>query len=662
MRCEIQINTQGDVEVSSYPALFEELKLQSDGDIDTALINYGVLLTPEFQSLGLKNPTYENLMTYITENNIDEAGSMSVEDHIDLLNMRLFDSSEDGDFRQRYLDTFDLRGRFGIDLEKVSESGLFDGISPQSLIQNFSMLRDLWYKLHNAEVEPKSMSYDFIETNNMNEVKNPDSTLDSIVRDYTEFRDIEELEREILVREDARVLGVEEGISKVAAMIEKYKSYPTYEYINGELVRRGTSIRGLLVNLMSTEEDYSGLIENVEQLSDELQSGVEITPQDISDYFHSLRQYTSPLGLNFENVDALEVDNIVETLDTLYNLLTDLQDGSVDINQSLNDFVQVYDSYFPRTSTEEELFQVKMSDKFHELGDYHIEKVEGLQQELYEKYALVKVGKDTYRKVARQELSDLYTELLNNPELVPSGVFSVEFTPMNTDILVQDLDKFIGRKASEMALGRAEDNFEVLKVIAANKLIELSNEGFDETAYSVYEDLTFETEFGRMILDDSKLSDIFFISADGIQAKHNIGDYTKELLKTILDLSTYNDLLNYAKMSGNQSLSGLLDSEINVLSDKSSLRGYYLANKFKLPNYTGTFDINQGYYEINSGQDFLRLGDKLLERVADGVYSEITINQAPLLPSDFEKNLPVEDSPVIVEKASKIVDNTVKFC
>lgn len=661
MRCEITINNQGDVEVSSYPALFEELKLHLDGDVDTALVNYGVVLTPEFQSLGLENPTYENLMTYITESNIDEAGSMSVDDHIDLLNISLFGSSEEGDFKTRYLETFDLGGRFGIDSEKIIKSGLFDGISIQSLVGNFAMLRDLWYKLHNSEVDTKFMDYEFIETNNMTEVKNPDDTFDSIIRDYTEFRDIEELEREITARQDERVLSVEDGISKVAAMTERFKSFPTYEYVNGELVRRGTSIRGLLINLLNIEDDYSSLIDNIEELSDILQSGQDVSTQDLTNYFHSLRQYTSPLGLNFENVEMLELDNIVEVLDTLYNLLTDVQDQSTDISQSLNDFVQAYDIYFPRENKEEELFQVKMSDKFHELGDYHIEKVEGLQQELYERYSLVKVGKDTYRKVAKQNLSDLYTELLNNPDLVPSGVFSVEFTPLNTDVLVQDLDKFIGRKASEMALGRPEDDFETLKIIAANKLIELSNEGYDDSAYSVYEDLSFETEFGRMVMEDTKLSDIFYISADGIQAKHNIGDYTRELLKTLLDLSTYNDLLNYAKVSGNQSLSGLLEG-VSEVSDKPSSRRYYLNNKFKLPNYTGTYEINQGLYEIRSGLDFLRLGDRLLERVSDGVYGEVVSDQAPELPFDFKKNIELEDSPVTVDKPSKITDKTIEFC
>lgn len=655
MNCEVLITSSGQVDVTRYPNIFEELKLRFDGDINEALTYYGVLLTPEFQSLNPSEPSIEDLMYFVSQKNIDNSGELTSDDRNDLLKLSLF-SPDIEDFKSSFLSTFEVDSDFGIDADKIRQSGLFPNLSMSEILSNAEMFRDLWYKLHNSDYHVPQMSYDFVE-GNLDNVKNPDITLTSIVQDYYDLSSEGDIMERASVSEDSKVLEVDGGSNKVLEMTSSYKSFPTYEYVNGELVRRGLSVRGYLVTLLQGNKDYSNILSEVERASDMIESGEY---NSLSEVLGSLKEYTSELGIYFDrDVNDMSPEDVLETLDSMYNLLSDIDMGQ-DFTDSLDTFVKVYDINFPRVLDKYKSFQVKMSDRFYELGDIHIENSEFIQEELYNKYGLVQVAENTFRKVGKTSLYEMYTGILNEPDLLPQGVLTVELDPINTDILVQDLDKYVSTKASEMLTSNSSD-ISTLKEIAAHKIIESSNIEYDNTGYSVYEDPEFESDFGRLIQEDERLSDIFYISNNGIESKIYIGEYTKEFLQNILDFGTWMDLQNYAKISGNTSLKGLVSDELTVI-DKNHLRSYFSNNLSKLPNYTGSYNFDQGFYEIVSGQDFLRIGDMLLERVGDNLYGEVVDGNAPEIYSESEKVASISDSEIVVEKPGRIVDGTIEFC
>lgn len=652
MKCDIKLNPKDNsVEVKN-KVLFAELLEYSGGDTNRALALYGVTLTPGFKSLGLKKAGIDELTKYITQYNIDTS-KLSIEDELRLLDLGL--NVETEDVVQSFIDTFDNNGSFGITPDTFTKNGLFRDIDYSDVVDDLSFYENLWYKAQSrGGVDIKKMDYDLVEKG-----QNPDTTLGRVINEYALY-DNNILSRAVEL-DDTVVL---DNIDVVESMLKNTSSHRVYYYNVDKNILEPTDIttKTILLNTLDLNKDLTVLQDYVGGLVVMMSEGTYddmIFNEGLADVVNSL----ADLGVNPIGLYDLNSEDLQEYLDTLYNFLEDFNNSNSEVQESLDEYVRVHQDLLGSPMSQDITRRPRLLEYNRDNSDFMIEKSDFIQQELYDLYDLVQVAPNTYRKVARRELADIYTDILNNPVLLPKNekVFTVEISPKNTDILVKELDNYITRKASEMYINQNND-INTLKEIVAHKIIELAVDPiYNGLQNNVKEDPSFEEDFYDLIIKDDRLNKIFYIDQGGIQSYNPIGEYTREYLKILLDTDTYSDLQNYALLSGNESLEGVLE---DMVPDKEvtrdSKRLYYRSNITKLPNYRGDIKETSGAYVINSNKDFIRVGDKLLENVGNNVYKEVFDNTAPHF-VEIDK-VDVKPFSNIIEKPTGIVDNTIEFC
>lgn len=648
MKCEIQVKSNGRIKVNNQP-LYNEILASVDNDVNRALSIYGISLTQEFKDLGIEKPTYKNLITYISQYKSDNL-HLNIEDKLDSLFLGLNSDSEN--VRKSFLDAFDVEGTFGINLDVLENSGILKGINIIDVLDNIDYYKNLWYKLQNNPFNiPSFKGYTLSE-----EGVNPDFTEGRILKEYSGMNKENIMIKAQSLNDDL----VLENIDKILEIISGKKGYKVYEYnpITQELLPPDITIKHILETLIETDPDYSEMINIIETLSDEVyNSDIDV----FNNRLDVLKDFVQGLGIDYSGLVLTETnrEEVQELLDTMFNFFTDIQNQDLNsVQGSFEEYVHAYDRIIGSSLRSDIGVRISESLNDYYTGniDLHIEKVDLRQQDLFERHSVIKVADNIYRKVVDQPLEELYTAILNNPSLLPSGILKVDINSDNIDILVKEIDSFITNKAGEMYVN-SDSNIEILKKIASHKIIHMSKpEVYTELEFEVFEDPMFESDFVSLMQEDSSLKDIFYISSQGIEAFDDIGEYTREYLKILLDEDTYRSLVNYAVMSDNFSLKGLIEPYGNVTKD--SKRVYYTQNIHKLPNYNGDVRIGQDRYIINSNKDFLRLGDRLVENVGNNTYVDVGVE---LLHEDISE-IETVSNPNIIEKPGKIEDETIEFC
>ena len=205
------------------------------------------------------------------------------------------------------------------------------------------------------------------------------------------------------------------------------------------------------------------------------------------------------------------------------------------------------------------------------------------EEEIFEKDALLKVNDTTYQKVDdSRSVEELYSLLLDNVGLLPKGTISVKNRALNEDIMMDELDQFISKEAKEYLTDESDIN--VIKKIVIYKILTNTKPTSSETVVTGIRGIdidNFIVEFNKEILNNQRLKDIFYFSNRGLEAKGVLGEYTSQVLRNELPQDSFDELVEYAKLSGNNSLSYL--TQLNIGEEESNLRDYYANNLNKLP-------------------------------------------------------------------------------
>ena len=673
-KCEITFKNNVPV-VKTYPKLMRELMVYTNNNISQALDLYGITLTDDFIDQNIY-PTLENILAFNNQDNILNSKQLTKENRNDILNISLVDN-EVSDFKKDFLETFTVNGVFGFNIDNIKKSPLFSEIDILQLdsIENIYKIKELYYKLSSTSEEFSTIKTDIITGEGLFNKNNPDIVLSEIYKNYVGLTTKKQILDKANDIGDYILLNNPELIKKVLIEVRNKQEIPLYETdeYSGDLVVKTDSTYTRLEQTVDISLDYTSLRSQVEFIKTIPIEYFATSPELIERYFDNIKKQSYDVGIDLLNIDEIfyskTVNELLDFLDSYYNFLSDLENlNGESLEDSIRDFSESYDSFFNRENNE-----IKdVIDKINREGEFIKLETNRSEYKLFTENGLLKIDNNIYQKVDNnRSIQDLYNILLENDFLLPKNTLSVKNTPLNRDILLEDLDKFISNKAQEYQTEYSD--VMNLKKIAAYKLLLNVDIKYTTVENGISKNINvdnFIIEFNKEIIKNKKLSDIFYISNRGIESRYNIGQYTYNFIKNELDTEMFNSLVSYSKLSGNESLKYISDmSPNNVILNK---RDFYANNLHELDSFQGKY-IKKGdlLYVKNNINDFIKVKNSLYEKVDTNVYAKVNVSdrymnynlQKPdYTPTTFEEVVADSSGKIKVKETREIKDNQIKFC
>ena len=673
-KCEITFKNNVPV-VKTYPKLMRELMVYTNNNISQALDLYGITLTDDFIDQNIY-PTLENILAFNNQDNILNSKQLTKENRNDILNISLVDN-EVFDFKKDFLETFTVDGVFGFNIDNIKKSPLFSEIDIIQLdnIENIYKIKELYYKLSNTSEEFSTIKTDIIIGEGLFNKNNPDIILSEIYKNYAGLTTKKQILDKANDIGDYVLLNNPELIKKVLKEVRNKQEIPLYETdeYSGDLVAKTDSTYTRLEQTVDISLDYTSLRSQVEFIKTIPIEYFATSPELIERYFDNIKKQSYDVGIDLLNIDEIfyskTVNELLDFLDSYYNFLSDLENlNGESLEDSIRDFSESYDSFFNKENNE-----IKdVIDKINREGEFIKLETNRSEYKLFTENGLLKIDNNIYQKVDNNiSIQDLYNILLENDFLLPENTLSVKNTPLNRDILLEDLDKFISNKAQEYQTEYSD--VVNLKKIAAYKLLLNIDIKYTTVENGISKNIdvdNFIIEFNKEIIKNKKLSDIFYISNRGIESRYNIGQYTYNFIKNELDTEMFNSLVSYSKLSGNESLKYISDmSPNNVILNK---RDFYANNLHELDNFQGKY-IKKGdlLYVKNNINDFIKVKNSLYEKVDTNVYTKVNVSdrymnynlEKPYYEkTNFDEIVDNKGDKIKIKETKEINNNQIKFC
>ena len=673
-KCEITFKNNIPV-VKTYPKLMRELMVYTNNNISQALDLYGITLTDDFINQNIY-PTLENILAFNNQDNILNSKQLTKENRNDILNISLV-NNEVTDFKKDFLETFTVNGVFGFNVDNIKKSQLFSEIDIVQLdnIENIYKIKELYYKLSNTSEEFSTIKTDIIIGEGLFNKNNPDIILSEIYKNYAGLTTKKQILDKANDIGDYVLLNNPELIKKVLKEVRNKQEIPLYETdeYSGDLVAKTDSTYTRLEQTVDISLDYTSLRSQVEFIKTIPIEYFATSPELIERYFDNIKKQSYDVGIDLLNIDEIfyskTVNELLDFLDSYYNFLSDLENlNGESLEDSIRDFSESYDSFFNKENNE-----IKdVIDKINREGEFIKLETNRSEYKLFTENGLLKIDNNIYQKVDNNiSIQDLYNILLENDFLLPKNTLSVKNTPLNRDILLEDLDKFISNKAQEYQTEYSD--VVNLKKIAAYKLLLNIDIKYTTVENGISKNINvdnFIIEFNKEIIKNKKLSDIFYISNRGIESRYNIGQYTYNFIKNELDTEMFNSLVSYSKLSGNESLKYISDmSPNNVILNK---RDFYANNLHELDNFQGKY-IKKGdlLYVKNNINDFIKVKNSLYEKVDTNVYTKVNVSdrymnynlEKPYYEkTNFDEIVDNKGDKIKIKETKEINNNQIKFC
>ena len=673
-KCEITFKNNVPV-VKTYPKLMRELMVYTNNNISQALDLYGITLTDDFIDQNIY-PTLENILAFNNQDNILNSKQLTKENRNDILNISLV-NNDVTDFKKDFLETFTVDGVFGFNIDNIKKSPLFSEIDIIQLdnIENIYKIKELYYKLSNTSEEFSTIKTDIIIGEGLFNKNNPDIILSEIYKNYAGLTTKKQILDKANDIGDYVLLNNPELIKKVLKEVRNKQEIPLYETdeYSGDLVAKTDSTYTRLEQTVDISLDYTSLRSQVEFIKTIPIEYFATSPELIERYFDNIKKQSYDVGIDLLNIDEIfyskTVNELLDFLDSYYNFLSDLENlNGESLEDSIRDFSESYDSFFNKENNE-----IKdVIDKINREGEFIKLETNRSEYKLFTENGLLKIDNNIYQKVDNNiSIQDLYNILLENDFLLPENTLSVKNTPLNRDILLEDLDKFISNKAQEYQTEYSD--VVNLKKIAAYKLLLNIDIKYTTVENGISKNIdvdNFIIEFNKEIIKNKKLSDIFYISNRGIESRYNIGQYTYNFIKNELDTEMFNSLVSYSKLSGNESLKYISDmSPNNVILNK---RDFYANNLHELDNFQGKY-IKKGdlLYVKNNINDFIKVKNGLYEKVDTNVYTKVNVSdrymnynlEKPYYEkTNFDEIVDNKGDKIKIKETKEINNNQIKFC
>ena len=673
-KCEITFKNNIPV-VKTYPKLMRELMVYTNNNISQALDLYGITLTDDFINQNIY-PTLENILAFNNQDNILNSKQLTKENRNDILNISLVDN-EVYDFKKDFLETFTVNGVFGFNIDNIKKSPLFSEIDIIQLdnIENIYKIKELYYKLSNTSEEFSTIKTDIIIGEGLFNKNNPDIILSEIYKNYAGLTTKKQIIDKANDIGDYVLLNNPELIKKVLKEVRNKQEIPLYETdeYSGDLVAKTDSTYTRLEQTVDISLDYTSLRSQVEFIKTIPIEYFATSPELIERYFDNIKKQSYDVGIDLLNIDEIfyskTVNELLDFLDSYYNFLSDLENlNGESLKESIRDFSESYDSFFNKENNE-----IKdVIDKINREGEFIKLETNRSEYKLFTENGLLKIDNNIYQKVDNnRSIQELYNVLLENDFLLPKNTLSVKNTPLNRDILLEDLDKFISNKAQEYQTEYSD--VVNLKKIAAYKLLLNIDIKYTTVENGISKNINvdnFIIEFNKEIIKNKKLSDIFYISNRGIESRYNIGQYTYNFIKNELDTEMFNSLVSYSKLSGNESLKYISDmSPNNIILNK---RDFYANNLHELDNFQGKYTKKGDLLYIkNNINDFIKVKNSLYEKVDTNVYAKVNVSDRYMNynlkkpyyeKTNFDEIVDNKGDKIKIKETKEINNNQIKFC
>ena len=581
------------------------------------------------------------------------------------------------DFKKDFLETFTVNGVFGFNIDNIKKSQLFSEIDIVQLdnIENIYKIKELYYKLSNTSEEFSTIKTDIIIGEGLFNKNNPDIILSEIYKNYAGLTTKKQILDKANDIGDYVLLNNPELIKKVLKEVRNKQEIPLYETdeYSGDLVAKTDSTYTRLEQTVDISLDYTSLRSQVEFIKTIPIEYFATSPELIERYFDNIKKQSYDVGIDLLNIDEIfyskTVNELLDFLDSYYNFLSDLENlNGESLKDSIRDFSESYDSFFNIENNE-----IKdVIDKINREGEFIKLETNRSEYKLFTENGLLKIDNNIYQKVDNnRSIQELYNVLLENDFLLPKNTLSVKNTPLNRDILLEDLDKFISNKAQEYQTEYSD--VVNIKKIAAYKLLLNIDIKYNTVENGISKNIdvdNFIIEFNKEIIKNKKLSDIFYISNRGIESRYNIGQYTYNFIKNELDTEMFNSLVSYSKLSGNESLKYISDmSPNNIILNK---RDFYANNLHELDNFQGKYTKKGDLLYIkNNINDFIKVKNSLYEKVDTNVYAKVNVSdrymnynlEKPYYEkTNFDEIVDNKGDKIKIKETKEINNNQIKFC
>ena len=673
-KCEITFKNNIPV-VKTYPKLMTELMVYTNNNIPQALDLYGITLTDDFIDLNI-SPTLENILAFNNQDNILNSKQLTKENRNDILNISLVDT-EVTDFKKDFLETFTVNGVFGFNVDNIKKSQLFSEIDITELdnIENIYKIKELYYKLSNTSEEFSTIKTDLIIGEGLFNKNNSDIILSEIYKNYVGLTTKKQILDKANEIGDYILLNNPELIKKVLIEVRNKQEIPLYETdeYSGDLVAKTDSTYTRLEQTVDISLNYTSLRSQVEFIKTIPIEYFATSPELIEKYFDNIKKQSYDVGIDLLNIDEIfyskTVNELLDFLDSYYNFLSDLENlNGESLKDSILDFSETYDRFFNKKNSE-----IKdVVDKIGREGEFIKLETNRSEYKLFTENGLLKIDNNIYQKIDNNiSLQQLYNVLLENDFLLPKDTLSVKNTPLNKDILLEDLDKFISNKAQEYQTDYSVA--ENLKKIVAYKVLLIINTKYVTVENGVSSNIdidNFIIDFNKEIIKNKKLSDIFYISNRGIESRYNIGQYTYNFVKNELGTEMFNSLVSYSKLSGNDSLKYFSNmSPTDVILNR---RDFYANNLHELDSFQGKY-IEKGdlLYVKNNINDFIKVKNSLYEKVDTNVYAKVNVSDRYMnynlekpyyQKTNFDEIVDNKGDKIKIKETKEINNNQIKFC
>lgn len=583
-KCSIKVNG-GNVKVDKYQPLMDSILEYTSYNIDKAVDLYGIALSEDYEKLVIDKNNLDSFLRYIKVQNINNINKLTAKEN-QYLNTILNQPNTDIDFREKFVETFSNNGVYELNLHKIEDSGL-KIIDP---IANSKTLEKIYYYIQSNQADFEVFNQPIFSGVSDNLDKNTYVTK----LNYADILTKEGIIEKAIELEDIIVLN-DESLQDWLLNFNKSKSFIPKLYIgtNGSLQPVTNSFSNRLSISLDVSQDFTVIQESIgyflENLND-ISTNNDIST--IENYADKLEKVLLSKGIPVKGLSDKILDSPLEDtenfLGSLYNFLEDVTSVNNSISDSLYELNLEYNNLFDVTN-DKTLVEV---DRVDNIEDYVHVKTKVSPSEMLKNFGLIKAGDNLYKlySVSLEGVSNLYDESKMG------NIFREYFRAGDN---VDDV------KAFSVAFYTQDLNIKNSQIDSRyNRDINLDMDNFTE-------------KFNKKLLKNELLDSLFYFTENGIESSSEINEYTKNVLKTILSEKDYKELEDYALISGNESLKGLLPN-FNLISEKNNenYRNFILNNPNNLLSLKSEYEKHGDVIVAkNIHGDFIKVDGFIYERV-----------------------------------------------
>lgn len=391
MKCNFLKNNKGEIVGALTPQgkkseLFDSLMNEFGSEKASEL--YAVAYSDDFLDVNAKQtePTKEELLYFVTSQNREQA-KLTTQQKVDLQNLMLSVPNFDKDsFVSMF---YDENGLFSLSREKLEKSGIYSPYEIQEILSDITIqlnLKEAVEGLANEEEITFPVVEDVYQKN--------ENTL-------TWFGKTTRVNPYIIEQELIQVLGglsredfnrqIDELPYKIA---DKEKLFQEMQqYVQAEVM---TEMDGELVNVK--EDDFEQLLYQTAKISDDVNFIESLNTSNITKEYEA--KVLDNLGIDITGLSDKLFD--AQFVNSLYEFAKSPN------KQNTKDLVENYNRVFEK-SAQNKIIKIKQNNSL--TGHVLIENTQKTEEELFEQNSLIKTGENTYIKVEKKPLEQLYQDV-----------------------------------------------------------------------------------------------------------------------------------------------------------------------------------------------------------------------------------------------------------